>query len=115
MGEPFDMILPLSAQSPPLREDVDGVIRVGKTRVPLETIVFAFNRGATAEEIIQQYPAVTLSEVYLVIGYYLQHRTEVDDYIRQQREEADGIRQENEKRFDPVGIRERLLARRNQK
>lgn len=109
------MALPLIAQSPPLRMDDDGVIRVGKTRVPLETVVYVFNRGATAEEIVQQYPALELSDIYLVIGYYLQNRAEVDAYIREQREEAAQIRQENEARFDPTGIRERLLARRSLK
>lgn len=102
------MALPLIAQSPPLRLDDDGVIRVGKTRVPLETVVYVFNRGATAEEIVQQYPALLLSDVYLVIGYYLQNRAEVDAYIHKQRREAEQVRQENETRFDPVGVRERL-------
>jgi hypothetical protein len=31
------MTLPLTAQSPPLRLDPDGVLRIGKSRVPLET------------------------------------------------------------------------------
>lgn len=109
------MTLSLIAQAPPLRLDPDGVIRVGKTRVPLETIVATFNRGATAEEIIQQYPAVSLPDTYLTIGYYLQHRAEVDDYIRQQQSQAAQVRAENEARFDPAGIRDRLLARRPQR
>lgn len=104
-------MLTLIAEAPPLRMDDDGVMRVDKTRVPLETIVFAFSRGATAEEIVQQYPAVSLPEVYLVIGYYLQHRDEVDAYVAAGREHAAQIRRENEARFDPVGIRARLLAR----
>jgi uncharacterized protein (DUF433 family) len=107
------MAIPLIAQAPPLRTNDDGVILVANTRVPLETVVTVFNRGATAEEIVQQYSSLTLSDVYLVIGYYLQYRDEVDAYIHQQREEAERVRQENEARFDPVGIRERLLARRN--
>ncbi|MBI5666601.1 MAG: DUF433 domain-containing protein [Chloroflexi bacterium] len=96
------MTLPLIAQSPPLRLDDNGVIRVGKTRVPVETVVYTFNRGATAEEIVQQCPALALSDVYLVIGYYLQNRAEVDAYIQEQRQEAEQIRQKNEARFDPA-------------
>jgi uncharacterized protein (DUF433 family) len=105
------MTLPLPAQSPPLRMDADGVMRIGNTRVPLEMVVFAFNRGATAEEVVQQYSTLTLSDVYLVIGYYLQHRTEVDSYVQEQRQQAEQVRQENEARFNPAGLRERLLAR----
>jgi uncharacterized protein (DUF433 family) len=106
------MALPLPAQTPPLRTTPDGVTLVGHSRVPLETVISVFNRGATAEEIIQQFPALLLSDVYLVIGYYLQNRTEVDEYVRQQREVSAQIREQNEARFDPNGIRERLLARR---
>lgn len=109
------MALPLPAQTPPLRVSPDGVILVASTRVPLETIVYVFNRGATAEEIVQQYPTLSLSDVYLVLGYYLQYRADVDDYIQQQRNESAQVRRENEARFDPTGIRERLLARRKNK
>ena len=106
------MALPMMAQEPPLRTNRDGVILVGDTRVPFETVVTVFNLGATAEEIVQQFPSLRLSDVYFVIGYYLYNRSEVDDYIRQQREESTRVRQENEARFDPTGIRERLLSRR---
>ena len=33
----------------PIETDKDGVIRVGNTRVTLETLVSAFNSGLTAE------------------------------------------------------------------
>jgi hypothetical protein len=36
---------------------------------------------------------------------------EVDEYIHQQEIHATQVRQENEARFDPVGVRARLLAR----
>jgi len=106
------MALPLDAYEPPLRTNADGVILVGNTRVPLETVVIVFQRGATPEEIVQQYPTLSLPDVYLVIAYYLQHRTEVDAYIDEQRAESARVRAENEARFDPNGIRARLLARR---
>lgn len=95
----------------PLKEDTDGVIRVSETRVTLDTIVQAFNDGATAEEIAQKYPSVPLADIYSVIGYYLRHRNEVEAYVSRRREEAELARLINEARFDPVGIRARLLAR----
>ena len=52
----------------PLQTDADGVIRVGGTRVTLETVVEAFQQGATAEEIVQQYPSLALAEVYAVLA-----------------------------------------------
>lgn len=97
----------------PIETDADGVIRVAGTRVTLDTLVAAFNEGATAEEIVQQYPSLQLGDVYTVIGYYLHNRAEVEQYLERRREEASRLRRENEARFDPEGIRDRLLARRH--
>lgn len=95
----------------PLMTDSDGVVRISGTRITLDTVVSAFNAGATAEEIVQQFPSLPLADVYAVISYYLKRRSEVENYLRQRQKQADKIRKENEKRFYPQGIRERLLAR----
>ena len=108
------MTLTITAAPPPLTIDADGVVRVANTRVTLDTVVAAFHEGATAEEITQQYPSLTLADVYAVISYYLQRRAEVDAYLQQRREQAARIRRDTESRFDPAGVRARLLARRAQ-
>jgi len=48
----------------PIHTDADGVVRVAGTRVTLDTIVAAFDAGATAEEIAQQYSSISLADVY---------------------------------------------------
>jgi uncharacterized protein (DUF433 family) len=96
----------------PLEVDADGVARVGISRVTLDTVVAAFNEGATAEEIVYQYPSLNLADVYAVIGYYLQRRSDVETYLRQRQQQRDEVRGQNETRFEPRGIRDRLLARR---
>lgn len=96
----------------PLKLDTDGTIRVGGTRVPLDTLVLAFHCGATAEEIADQFPSLDLSDVYAAIGYYLRHRSELDGYLEQRTQQADALRSQIESRFDSNGLRERLLARR---
>ncbi len=95
----------------PLETDTDGVIRVSNTRVTLDTLVTAFKDGATAEEIAQQYPTVPLADVYYVIGYYLHKRDEVEEYLGKRKQQADELEKQMEARFNPMGIRERLLAR----
>lgn len=97
----------------PIVSDTDGVLRVGSTRVTLDTLVAAFREGLTAEGIVEQYPSLELGDVYSVIGYYLHNRGEVDEYLRERQRLADDVRKENEDRFEPTGIRARLLARRN--
>ena len=82
---------------------------MGATRVTLDTVVAAFSEGATAEEIVQQYPSLKLSDVYYVLGYYLRHPSEVDAYLQQRKAIANTVRHENERRFDPSGLRDRLL------
>lgn len=103
--------LVLTAKPIPLETDRDGVIRVSGTRVTLDTVVAAFDEGATAEEIVFQYPSLDLVDVYAVIVTYLQHRPQVDAYLRERQATADEVRQQNQERFDPDGIRARLLAR----
>ena len=96
----------------PLVVGDDQVIRVENTRVTLDTVIDAFLDGATPEEISYQYPSLSLADIYAVIGYYLRHRSEVDMYLEHRRQQAEQIRQQNEERFPPEGIRARLLARR---
>ena len=95
----------------PLKADTDGVIRVGNTRLTLDTLLIAFKDGATAEEIAQQYPSVTLADVYSVIGYYLHRQSEIDAYLAARQYDAEQVRRVNETRFASAGIRERLMAR----
>jgi uncharacterized protein (DUF433 family) len=71
--------------------DVHGVLRVGNTRVTLDTVLAAFADGATAEEIVRQYPSLHLTNVYSVIGYYLRHTTEVDVYIQQRHRQRETV------------------------
>lgn len=105
------MTLTIATETVPLVTDTDGVIRVGKTRITLDAVIAAFLDGATAEEMTYQYPSLDLADVYSVIAYYLRRRPEVDTYLQRRQEQADQIRKQNESRFHPSGIRERLLAR----
>ena len=95
----------------PIKMNKDGVILVSKTRVTLDTIVGAFNDGATAEEISYQYPSVPLADIYSVIGYYLRQKKQVDAYLKRREKQAGEIRRLNEEKLNSSGIRERLLAR----
>ena len=96
----------------PLSFPEDGsAIRVAGTRLTLDTIVGAFKRGATAEEIAQDYPPVSLPDVYAVIAYYLRHRDEVEDYLAKRASEHAELRREIEGRPEYQDLRQRLLAR----
>ena len=106
------MISTPQSETVPIERREDGVIRVGGTRVTLDTVVRAFNRGMSPEEIVMAYPSVPLADAYDVIAYYLRHQREVDEYIHEREERAEAVRRKVEARHpEMVGIRERLLAR----
>src|SRR5437763_7841483 len=67
-----------------VRQDESGVFRVGSTRVMLDSVVAAFHQGHSPETIKQQYPALTLEEVYGSIAYYLANTKEIDAYLQKQ-------------------------------
>src|SRR5262249_24565773 len=96
----------------PLRTDEHGVMRVGDTRVRLDTVITAWKQGDSPEQIVENFDALDLADVYAVISYYLNHRPEVEQYLEQNQQQGERLRAEIERRFPPSGIRERLLARR---
>jgi uncharacterized protein (DUF433 family) len=104
-------MLKLVAQSLPLKTNADGVMLVGKTRVTLDTVVAAFDQGATAEEIVHRYPSLKLADVYAVIAFYLNHQQETEIYLQQRKQQARIIRQMNKSKLDPQVMRDRLLSR----
>lgn len=97
--------------SVPLAVDADGVIRVGGTRVSLDTVIFAYKEGSNPEDIVDQFTSLKLADVHTVISYYLQNREEIESYLREREKQRARIREIIEARCDPRGIRERLLAR----
>jgi len=99
----------------PLYTDDQGTIRVGKSRVRLNSVVYAFNQGHTPEEILMQFPTLELADIYAVIAYYLNHQTAVDQYIQQNEAEGNEIRQTIESKPDYQAFRQRLITRRQER
>jgi len=81
-------MLTIQADPVPIREEADGTLRVGATRVLLELVINAFEDGATPETIVQQYSTLRLSDVYSVIAHYLNHREALAEYVRGQEQRA---------------------------
>jgi len=103
----------VQAEAPPIREDADGALRVGNSRVLLELVIRAFQDGATPETIVQRYSTLALPDVYAVITYYLRHRSEVETYLAERERKAEEVRQRLEsQQGDLSEIRARLQARR---
>jgi uncharacterized protein (DUF433 family) len=64
-------------------EQRDGGYWIRGTRISLDSIVYAFNRGAAPESIKRAFPLLTLEEIYGAITFYLAHVQEIDAYLEQ--------------------------------
>ena len=108
--------MPLAAvtEKIPVETDKDGVVRVGNTRVTLDTLVSEFKGGSSAEEIVYHFPVLSLADVYAVITYYLRNRDSVEKYLNNRIQTAKQIKRQNQKNQSLNDIRKRLLARQNQ-
>lgn len=95
----------------PLTLTEDGTIRITGSRVTLDSVVYAFKDGATAEQIHYSFPSLTLRQIYGAISYYLEHTPEVEDYLRQQEQVAEEVRREIESRQDNTALIERIRGR----
>src|SRR2546425_2275597 len=96
------------AQTTPLIEDKDGTIRVIGSRIPLDTIVYEFNQGATAEQIQDSFPSLSLRSIYGALAFYLEHQAAVEEYLRHRGQEAAELRRKLENRSEITALRESL-------
>jgi Protein of unknown function (DUF433) len=83
--------------------------------VSLDSIIHHFKLGATAEQIVQSFPSLSLGDVYSSIAYYLTHRHEIEGYLKEQETAADALQEQLESNRDyRAGIaelRSRILGR----
>src|SRR5437660_433771 len=101
----------MNLESAYVRIDEHGVFRVGNTRVMLDSVVAGFHQGHSPETIRQQYPALTLEEVYGSVAYYLAHRAEMDAYLKRQDAVWQQERSRNGQQPNPVVERLRALQK----
>ncbi|HET6248111.1 MAG TPA: DUF433 domain-containing protein [Tepidisphaeraceae bacterium] len=71
---------------PHLEMDPAGSIHVGKTRVPLDVIVEAHQKGASAESILARFPGLTPSELQAALDYNLMHGSDTPPRGPEQRD-----------------------------
>src|ERR1700722_875739 len=60
---------------------IEGVYRIADTRLSLDSVVYLFREGVSAEGIAESYPALTLDQVHGALAFYLGNQTEIDTYL----------------------------------
>ena len=64
-------------------EQREGGYWIKGTRISLDSVVYAFKRGAAPESIKRLFPLLSLEEIYGAITFYLSHEPEIDAYLEQ--------------------------------
>ncbi len=93
----------------PLREEPAGTYRVGKSRVTLDVMMNAYKMGDSAEQIVENFDSLKLSDVHLVIAYYLQNKESVEAYLEEGERQAELWRKRIEQEYPNTGLREKLM------
>ena len=60
---------------------IEGAYRVGGTRVSLDSLVYLYREGMSAESMVESYPTLTLEQVHGALAFYLANRKEIDSYL----------------------------------
>jgi len=91
----------------------NGGYYIAGTRVSLDSIVYEFLNGTSAESIRHSFSALTLEQVYGGITFYLANRTEIDEYLEDADRDLENLRLEARKKH-PLLYQKLDEARRNQ-
>ena len=62
----------------------EGGWRVADSRVSLDSVVCAYWEGKSPESIAEEFPALSVEQVYGAVAFYLRNRQEIDSYLSQQ-------------------------------
>jgi uncharacterized protein (DUF433 family) len=64
----------------------DGGWRIADSRVSLDSVINAYWEGKSPESIADEFPALSVEQVYGALAFYLRNRQEIDQYLGQQDE-----------------------------
>jgi uncharacterized protein (DUF433 family) len=112
------MNLTLEAIPVPLRDDGQGGLRVGQTRVSLESVWHLHQQGASPADIVRAFDTLQLADVHAVLAWALRHADDVGAYLKRRDEEAAHIRRQLEEagltptREQSAELKAKLMARR---
>jgi uncharacterized protein (DUF433 family) len=76
---------------------VEGAYRVADTRVSLDSLVYLFREGLSAESMVESYSALTLEQVHGALAFYLGNHKEIDEYLAEGRRAAHAQHEESRK------------------
>ncbi|MDF0551790.1 DUF433 domain-containing protein [Kamptonema sp. UHCC 0994] len=74
-------------------EQYEGSYRIVGSRISLDSVVYQFLIGTPPEEIVENFPLLTIEQVYGAIAFYLGNREAIDSYLKEGEAEFEEVRQ----------------------
>jgi uncharacterized protein (DUF433 family) len=60
---------------------VEGAYQIGDTGVSLDSLIYLFREGMSAESMVESYAALTLEQVHGALAFYLANQKAIDAYL----------------------------------
>jgi uncharacterized protein (DUF433 family) len=98
----------------PLVQWEDGSIRVKGTRLLLAMIVSAFKQGETPDEINDSFPSASVSQIKVVIDWYLNNQSVADAYLQEYYARGERLRLEIQSQPEYIAMTEILKRKREE-
>lgn len=91
--------------------------RIAGTRISLDSVIYAWRQGESADGIVDSYPSLTQEQVHGALAFYLANRAELDEYLRQGEEDYEQMRQQSweDMRQNRPELYQRLMAAKQKK
>ncbi|MDX2031572.1 MAG: DUF433 domain-containing protein [Blastocatellia bacterium] len=86
----------------------DGAYRIADTRVSLDSLVYSWLQGDSPETIADNFPVLSLEQIYGAIAFYLAHQIEVDAYLRKAERDYENLQAQSRARDS--ALHRKLLA-----
>src|SRR2546425_118829 len=88
-----------------------GKPRIAGHRITVSDVAIWHERmGMSPDEIVSEYPTITLSDVHVALAYYYDHRDDVDREIREGEEFAEKFRAGAPSILEELGVRKANVA-----
>lgn len=95
----------------PLTRTEGGELCITGTRISLDLVIADYKSGKSPELIASSYPTLTLADVYGVLAYYHNHKTEVEIYLAEQAKLRQELHAKIERDFPQDGLAAKIKSR----
>lgn len=87
-----------------------GRLRIDGTRITINQIAALYKQGFDAEAIADQYPHLTLAQVYAALSHYHANQREIDADLEAEKQESAGYEREYRDRLEAFKELQRSLS-----